>query len=104
MEEGLLRQAGAEPQSYWASAPAVDEILFVTYQNADTMVADLRPAPRRGAGHPPGPVPERQAPAGITAIDYNYRIWDYLSFNCYDSPDSLGNPVLLDARFRQALN
>ena len=41
---------------------------------------------------------------GITAIDYNYRNWDYLSFNCYDSPDSMGNPVLLDPKFRQALN
>ncbi len=24
--------------------------------------------------------------------------------NCYDSPDSLGNPVLLDKQLRQAIN
>ena len=24
--------------------------------------------------------------------------------NCYDTPDSLGNPVLLDQQFRQAVN
>ena len=27
----------------------------------------------------------------------------HLGFNCYDSPDSKGNPVLLDVKFRQAL-
>ena len=31
------------------------------------------------------------------------KAFDYLSFNCYEGP-SLGNPVLKDVKFRQALN
>ena len=31
------------------------------------------------------------------------KYFDELAFNCYNSPDSLGNPVLLDPKFRQAV-
>ena len=41
---------------------------------------------------------------GFKAVAYNYYDWDYLEFNCYDKPSSLGNPVLRDWRFRNALN
>ena len=33
-----------------------------------------------------------------------YYDWDDLEFNCYNSPSSLGNPVLRDWHFRNALN
>ena len=41
---------------------------------------------------------------GIKAIAYPFYDWDYLEFNCYDKASSLGNPVLRDWRFRNALN
>jgi peptide/nickel transport system substrate-binding protein len=90
---------------YWGPEPAVDEILFVVYQNAETMVSDLQTGALDAAqGILPAQLPAVKGMSGMTAIDFNYRNWDYLSFNCYDSPDSLGNPVLVDPRFRQALN
>ena len=90
---------------YRGPQPAVDEIIFVVYQNAETLVSDLQTGAIDAAqGILPAQFPGVKTLPGITAIDYNYRNWDYLSFNCYDSPDSMGNPVLLDSRFRQALN
>ena len=90
---------------YWGEEPAVDEIVFVVYQNAETMVTDLQTGSIDAAqGILPAQFPAVKDLPGITAIDYNYRNWDYLNFNCYDSPDSMGNPVLLDPKFRQALN
>ena len=90
---------------FWGEKPAVDEIVFAVYQNAETMVSDLQTGALDAAqGILPAQFPGLKDIQGITAIDYNYRNWDYLNFNCYDSPDSMGNPVLLDPKFRQALN
>ena len=45
--------------SFWGPKPTIDEILFVTYQNPDSMTEDLsvRHA-RRRLGHPRGAVPQ----------------------------------------------
>jgi len=89
---------------YYGPRPAVDEIVYVIYQNAETMVSDLQTGAIDAAqGILPAQFASVKDLPGITAIAYNYRNWDYLNFNCYDSPDSLGNPVLLDPKFRQAL-
>jgi len=89
---------------YWGPKPAVDEIVFSVYQNAETMVSDLQTGVLDAAqGILPAQFPGVKDLPGITAIDYNYRNWDYLSFNCYTGP-STGNPVLRDEKFRSALN
>ena len=90
-------------KDYWRGAPHIDELLFETYQNADTMVQDLKAGTLDAAV----PVPSAQfkglAGNGITTNAATSWQFAQLSFNCYDSPDSKGNPVLLDPRFRQAL-
>ena len=59
---------------------------------------------------PPGACPRpssrrsSRARRAIKAVAYYYYDWDYLEFNCYDKSSSLGNPVLRDWRFRNALN
>jgi peptide/nickel transport system substrate-binding protein len=91
---------------YWyGRRPAIDQIYFELYQDADTMVSDLK----TGALDAAWGIPEAQFAAlrGSTdfkAVAYNYYDWDYLEFNCYDKASSLGNPVLRDWRFRTALN
>ena len=40
---------------------------------------------------------------GVTVESSILYNWDYIAFNCYDSPDSKGHPVLLDPDFRKAL-
>ena len=90
---------------YWGQKPAIDEIYFEAYQNADTMVNDLRKGRIDGAwGIPVAEFKQLQSVKGIKAIAYPFYNWDYLEFNCYDKASSLGNPVLRDWHFRNALN
>jgi len=89
---------------YWGTTPTLDELLFEYYTNGDTMTADLK----SGAVDAAWGIPEAQFDAlasveGIQPVAYNFFNWDYLSLNCYEGK-SLGNPVLKDSRFREALN
>ena len=88
---------------YWGGAPKIDELYFESYQNADTMVQDLKAGTLDAANG----VPAAQF-AGLTsdAITTNAAVsWSFeqLTFNCYDDPHSGGNPVLMDPEFRRAL-
>jgi len=91
-------------KDYWGGAPRIDELYFVTFKNANTMTEELK-------------MGSIDAAVGITAAQFkalednddiftnqgtHWRFTE-LGFNCYDSPDSMGNPVLLDEKFRQAL-
>jgi peptide/nickel transport system substrate-binding protein len=91
---------------YWyGKKPAIDEIYFELYTNPDTMVNDLSKGIIDGAyGFPEAAFKTLQSTPGLKAVAFNYYDWDYLEFNCYDKPSSLGNPVLRDWRFRNALN
>ena len=42
-------------KSYWRGAPKIDEVIFQTYQNADTMVQDLKSGAIQGAWGLNGP-------------------------------------------------
>ena len=91
--------------TYWGEQkPAIDEILFITYQNSDTMTQDLLAGNLDAAwGIPSAQFPKLETTEGIEAISYNLLTWTYLSFNCYEGT-SRGNPVLRDVAFRRALN
>ncbi len=88
----------------WGSAH-VDRIIFQAYTNPDTMTQDLRTGALDAAqGVPSAQFPMLQSAPGIKAIAYNFINWDYVDYNCYDSPYSGGNPVLRDPKFRVALD
>ena len=90
--------------TFWGPKPTLDEILFETYQNPDTMTQDLSGGSLDAAwGVPSAQFPKLEADKGMEAIAYNLLTWDYLSMNCYEGK-SRGNPVLKDVAFRQALN
>ena len=91
---------------YWyGKKPAIDQIYFELYQDADTMVSDLKTGSIDAAsGVPEAEFKALQSTPGFKSVAYNYYDWDYLEFNCYDKSSSLGNPVLRDWRFRNALN
>jgi peptide/nickel transport system substrate-binding protein len=81
----------------------IDELLFVQYQNADTMVQDVKAGNLDGAyGVPPAQFESLENTPGVTTAKYTSVNWDYIGFNCYTGK-SHGNPVLLDQRFRVAL-
>ena len=90
---------------YWGKRPTVDQIFFEMYEDADTMVSDLKSGTLDAAwGIPEAEFKLLPPQAGIHTIAYNFFNWDYVDLNCSSSPDSTGNPVLRDARFRDALN
>ena len=92
-------------KDYWQGAPKVDELMFITYKNPSTMVADLVAGRLAAAqGVPQAEFTKLQNTPGILAWAYRIKNWDYLNYNCYASPDSLGNPVLKDPKFRVALD
>jgi peptide/nickel transport system substrate-binding protein len=91
-------------KNYWGGAPKIKQLIFETYTNANSMVDDLK----LGAIDAATDVPEAQFKAlestpGITTIKGASFRFNELAFNCYNSPSSLGNPILLDTKFRQAL-
>ena len=90
--------------TFWGERPAIDEILFVTYQNPDTMTQDLLAGNLDAAwGIPSAQFSKVEAADGLEAISYNLLTWTYLALNCREGT-SRGNPVLRDVAFRQALN
>ena len=91
-------------KEYWKGAPKVDQVIFQIYTNANSMVSDLTTGAIDGAVDIPlSQFSSLQSTDGITAIEATSWKFTELGFNCYDSPDSQGHPVLLDQAFRQAL-
>ena len=89
---------------YWGTRPTLDALLFEYYTNGDTMTADLRSGTIDAAwGIPEAQFDSLGSVEGIQPVAYNFFNWDYLSLNCYEGK-SLGNPVLRDWNFRNALN
>jgi peptide/nickel transport system substrate-binding protein len=102
----LVRNPG-----YWGDdvpgwgRPGVDELIFQAYQNPDTMTQDLRGGTLDAAqGIPAAQFSALKGDSSLKAIAYNFINWDYVDFNCYESPESGGNPVLRDPAFRVALD
>jgi peptide/nickel transport system substrate-binding protein len=92
-------------EDYWGGAPKVDELIFENYKSADTMTADLKQGTIDAAVElPQAQYPSVETTEGVTGLKGTHWRFNELGFNCYDSPDSMGNPVLLDEKFRQALN
>ena len=100
-KERYLRMEAYE--DYYLGKPTVDELIFVVYQNGDTMVQDLKAGTIDAAYlFPPAQFDPLKAMDGVAAIDYSWYNWDYIGFNCYEGK-SKGNPVLLDKDFRAAM-
>jgi peptide/nickel transport system substrate-binding protein len=92
-------------KDYWGGAPKIDEVIFQLYKNPDTMASDLELGTIDGAMDIP--VARFAGLRDVAGIEANEATsWQFieLAMNCYDSPDSKGNPVLLDQTFREAVN
>ena len=90
---------------YWGPKPAVTDIYFEVYQDADTMVTDLKNGNIDAAwGLPQAQFSALKSDPSYKAVAYSYYNWNYLEFNSYSKSTSLGNPVLRDWKFRYALN
>jgi peptide/nickel transport system substrate-binding protein len=103
-QKGRYVKLVANP-TYWGGKPKVDELYFELYTNPDTMTQDLKLGTIDGAIDVP---PAQFAQIGTTEGLYanNATSWRFveIGMNCYESPDSMGNPALLDEKLRQAIN
>jgi peptide/nickel transport system substrate-binding protein len=94
-------------KDYWRGAPKVDEVIFQTYQNQDTMAQDLKTgAIQSGWNIPSAQVDPLNNEPDLEAIRGIVIGIDELGFNCADKkvyPKSTGHPVLQDPAFRSAL-
>ncbi len=80
-----------------------DEVMFVVYQNGDTMVQDFKSGALDAIYlFPPAQFDELKAAEGIEVVEYTWYNWDHIGFNCYEGK-SKGHPALRDKRFRSAL-
>jgi peptide/nickel transport system substrate-binding protein len=94
-------------KDYWRGAPKIDEVIFQTYQNQDTMAQDLKTGALQSAWNVPAAQfdPLNNEP-DLEAIRSVVIGLDELGFNCADKkvyPKSTGHPVLQDPAFRSAL-
>jgi len=97
-------------KNYWRGAPHVDDIVFQYYTNADTMGEDMKAGAIDGCdGLLQAQMRELSHTPGVEAKPIMVNGYDELGFNCYQGMSdgkpwqSLGNPVLRDWKFRQAL-
>ncbi len=95
--------------TFWGEKPAIDEILFVAYQNADTMTQDLVSGTLDAAWGVPSAQFAKLSSGDpdITGIAYSLLNWEYLCLNSYVPPKggaSRGNPALRDPVFRTAIS
>jgi peptide/nickel transport system substrate-binding protein len=92
-------------KDYWRGAPKIDEVIFEIYTNQDTMTMDLKSGNIDVAfGVPVAQFNALKSEPGITAKAADQKYLVELAFNSYASPNSLGNHVLQDIKFRQAVS
>ena len=103
-KHGSYVELAANPR-YWRGKPHIDRLLIETYQDADAMVMDLKAGALDGViGVPPAQFKALgNSAAGITADAATSWSFEQLSFNCDPHSASSGNKLLLDPKFRTAL-
>jgi peptide/nickel transport system substrate-binding protein len=90
-------------KNYWGGPPKIDEVDFAYYQSADTMVQEMKSGALQGCwGVLAAQYHQLKSDSTYKPLAYVDPELDELAFNCYTGP-SLGNPVLKDWHFRQAL-
>jgi len=88
---------------FWGEKPKVDEIIFQMYTNNDTLASDLKAGLIQGGNVGAAAYRALGGVQGLETSLSHENGFDELGFNCYDSPDSMGNPILRDPAFRLAL-
>ena len=89
---------------YWRGPAQVDQVVFEYFTNPDTLAEEMRAGLIDGcSGLLQAQMRMLAAVPGVQTRAVHVNGYDELGFNCYTLGPSLGNPVLKDWRFRQAL-
>ncbi|HJW74298.1 MAG TPA: ABC transporter substrate-binding protein [Thermoleophilia bacterium] len=90
-------------KDYFGGAPTIDEIHYTVYQNPESMVADYKAGNLDAVYSVPAALlPSLKVAEGWETVNAPYIGFYELGFNCWESPKSKGNPLLLDYRLRLA--
>ena len=96
----------AANKDYFKGAPALDEVIFIIYANTDLMIEALKQGELDIITAVPGAqfkALEEASDPDIVALAADSPSFTELSFNVWEDPDSLGNPLLLDKNVRVAI-
>jgi len=90
-------------EDYFMGAPHVDELVYVIFANTDTLMSALTTgeidAVTSVANNQIDMLKDNADIEVVQALGKNFT---ELGFNCWDSPDSKGNPLMLDYNIRLA--
>jgi peptide/nickel transport system substrate-binding protein len=102
-QRGEFWRMEANP-SYWGGEPAVDEVVFRVFTNADAMVAALQQGEIDAAHNiPSATVPRLEETDDIEVVQGQQGGFDELALNAGDGPLPGGHPALEDLVVRQAI-
>ncbi len=92
-------------KDYFGGAPTIDTVYFQIYQSGDTLVQDYK-AGNLDVAYFESPTFLRSVKdmEGSKAVAVDRIGFHELGFNCWDDAKSKGNPLLRDARIRQAFH
>jgi peptide/nickel transport system substrate-binding protein len=89
---------------YFGGSPKIGGLVFTVFANRDTMAKSLEAAEIDCAlSLYPDQVPDLQKDKGIELYSFSENGFTQLAINSWENPESKGNPVLRDARVRQAI-
>ena len=90
--------------SYFGTQPAIDEFVFVNYENTDALAQSLMLGEIDGASNlNPAQLKELQEDENISVISGQEQGFMQIGVNCWADPQSKGNPLLRDKYIRQAI-
>ncbi|GAB1475474.1 ABC transporter substrate-binding protein [Bacillota bacterium] len=92
-------------EDYFGELPAVDEFVFVDFENMDAMAQSLMLGEIDGASNlNPAQLAQLQADKNIDVISGQELGFMQVGINCWTDAASKGNPLLLDKSVRQAID
>ncbi|MDW7667624.1 MAG: ABC transporter substrate-binding protein [Bacillota bacterium] len=103
-EQGQFLRFKANP-NYFKGAPQIDEIVYVLFANTDTLFQALQNGEIDAVAELSySQVEQAEALDGIEVIQPDGMNFTELGFNCWEAPESKGNPLMLDHRIRAAID
>lgn len=88
---------------YWRGRPVIDELVYVAFSNADTLIQSLEKGEIDFCGVAAAQIPYAEALPNITLNRFDSNAFNELGFNVWTDPSSKGNPLMLDAVIRNAI-
>lgn len=90
-------------KDYFAGSPNLDEIVYVVFANQDTLMQALITGEVDAiTSIATSQISMLESDPNIEVVKALGKNFTELGFNCWESPDSLGNPMVLDSKVRLA--